>query len=262
MYWENLRPDNLILFYFIFCRMKTDTAVRVTQQTKSMTHRMMSWCILGIRHSGWYEYFCLLYVYQMYDSSIPQSPHYRPTKPAILATGASVIAQEAARPTLDEQNISVDHTVIRDLVTPHISSPWPAFLTPVTRLDNRWYLDRPSKLRLLPAQGPRAPAELWSSSSSPHTLLESSDNDSEILVCAGLRHVLKRLSQAYGFTLEAIAEVYSELGSLRETEETLVAMKRAAEQVKYQCWQERQRQLHAVMMHELAISLRKREDSL
>ncbi|KAF8750810.1 hypothetical protein RHS01_09174 [Rhizoctonia solani] len=61
------------------------------------------------------------------------------------------------------------------------------------------------------------------------SVIEVSKSDQEILVQAGLRPILKRLSQAHGFTVEVVAEVYQEAGSLKDTEDTLERMKHSAD---------------------------------
>ncbi|CUA74829.1 Titin [Rhizoctonia solani] len=64
------------------------------------------------------------------------------------------------------------------------------------------------------------------------SVLQASKSDQEILVQAGLRPVLKRLSQAHGFTVDVVAEVYQEAGSLKEAEDTLEKMKHSAERTR------------------------------
>ncbi|CAE6505076.1 unnamed protein product [Rhizoctonia solani] len=64
------------------------------------------------------------------------------------------------------------------------------------------------------------------------SLLQVSKSDQDILIQAGLRPILKRLSDAHGFTVDVVAGVYQETGSLRETEDTLEKMKNSAERTR------------------------------
>ncbi|CAE6501129.1 unnamed protein product [Rhizoctonia solani] len=64
------------------------------------------------------------------------------------------------------------------------------------------------------------------------SVLQVSKSDQEILVQAGLRPILKRLSQAHGFTVDVVAGVYQETGSLKDTENTLEKMKHSAERTR------------------------------
>jgi alanyl-tRNA synthetase len=64
------------------------------------------------------------------------------------------------------------------------------------------------------------------------SLIEVSKSDQDILVQAGLRPILKRLSQTHGFTVDVVAEVYQETGSLKDTEDTLERMKHSAEKTR------------------------------
>ncbi|CAE6437776.1 unnamed protein product [Rhizoctonia solani] len=64
------------------------------------------------------------------------------------------------------------------------------------------------------------------------SVIEVSKSDQDILVQAGLRPILKRLSQTHGFTVEVVAGVYQEAGSLKDTEDTLERMKHSAEKTR------------------------------
>ncbi|KAG8731907.1 hypothetical protein FRC11_001652 [Ceratobasidium sp. 423] len=64
------------------------------------------------------------------------------------------------------------------------------------------------------------------------SVLQVSKSDQYILVQAGLRPILKRLSQAHGFTVDVVAGVYQETGSLKDTEDTLEKMKHSAERMR------------------------------
>ncbi|CAE6518129.1 unnamed protein product [Rhizoctonia solani] len=97
---------------------------------------------------------------------------------------------------------------------------------------------RPSSgLHITPA---RQPVSSWSTprtrlsvgGRSGISILQASKSDQDILVQAGLRPVLKRLSQAHGFTVDVVAEVYQEMGSLKDTEDTLEKMKHSAERMR------------------------------
>ncbi|CAE6463515.1 unnamed protein product [Rhizoctonia solani] len=97
---------------------------------------------------------------------------------------------------------------------------------------------RPSSgLHITPA---RQPVSSWSTprtrlsmgGRSGISVLQASKSDQDILVQAGLRPVLKRLSQAHGFTVDVVAEVYQEMGSLKDTEDTLEKMKHSAERMR------------------------------
>ncbi|KAJ1305762.1 hypothetical protein OPQ81_010492 [Rhizoctonia solani] len=126
--------------------------------------------------------------------------------------------------------------VQRHTLDPHVGS------SRRTRSDGRSTKKSSSKLRrqssglhITPARQP-----IWSpprtrlsiGGRSGISVLEVSKSDQDILVQAGLRPILKRLSQAHGFTVDVVADVYQETGSLKETEDTLEKMKHSAERMR------------------------------
>lgn len=117
-------------------------------------------------------------------------------------------------------------------------SPAHSATSQVVKFDGKRYQKRPSKLRqqraslqITPARQPvwsppRTRLSLGNKPGAP--VVHVSKSDQEVLLQAGLKPTLKRLSDAHGFTVDVIAGVYQEMGTLKETEEALEKMKRSA----------------------------------